>query len=135
MELDAKVIAEMLYNADSSNKKLSPLLLDCKFLMPSLTQVRIAHVFREMNRCADYLTKNGCYMREDFVIFYVSPSNELDGLLVFDRNGLYSYRQVASTLLWPLWPVCSFFCCLILCLLTKKKLGKSKYTKINFGHE
>ena len=37
-------------------------------------------------------------MREDFVIFDVSPSNELDGLLVFDRNGMYSYRHVASTL-------------------------------------
>ena len=37
-------------------------------------------------------------MREDFVIFDISPSNELDGLLVFDRNGLYIYRHVASTL-------------------------------------
>ena len=98
MELDAKVIVEMLNNADSSNKKLSPLLFDCRSLMASLTQVRVAHVFREANRCADYLAKHGCYMREDFVIFEVSPSNELDGLLVFDRNGLYSHRWVASTL-------------------------------------
>ena len=55
-------------------------------------------MFREANRCADYLAKNGCYMREDFVIFDVFLSNELDGLLVFDRNGLYTYRRVASTL-------------------------------------
>ena len=37
-------------------------------------------------------------MREDFVIFDVSPSNELDNLLVFDSNGLYCYRRVATTL-------------------------------------
>ena len=37
-------------------------------------------------------------MREDFVAFDVVPSNELDRYLVFDRNGLYCYRQVANTL-------------------------------------
>ena len=98
VELDAKVIVEMLNNANSSNKKFSPLLLDCRSLMASLTQVRVAHVLREANRCANYLAKNGCYMREDFVIFYVYPSNELDNLLVFDSNGLYYYRRVAFTL-------------------------------------
>ena len=66
--------------------------------MASLSQVQVAHVFREANRCADYLAKNGCYMREDFVIFDVSPFNELDNLLVFDSNGLYYYRRVVSTL-------------------------------------
>ena len=55
-------------------------------------------MYREVNRCANFLAKQGCCMREDFVIFEVSPSNELDGLLVFDRNGLCSYRRVASTL-------------------------------------
>ena len=66
--------------------------------MANLTQVRIAHVFREANRCADILAKKGCCMREDFVIFDVSPSDELSRLLVSDRNGLYYYRQVANTL-------------------------------------
>ena len=86
VELDAKVIVEMLNNANSSNKKFSPLLLDYRALIASLSQVQVAHVFREANRCADYLAKNGCYMREDFVIFDVSPFNELDNLLVFDSN-------------------------------------------------
>ena len=55
-------------------------------------------MFREANRCADYLAKKGCYMREDFVIFDVSPSDELDKLLVSDINGLYCYRRVTTTL-------------------------------------
>jgi len=53
VELDAKVIVEMVKNADNSNKKFSPLLLDYRSLMASLTQVWVAHVFREANRCAD----------------------------------------------------------------------------------
>ena len=66
--------------------------------MANLTQVRKAHVFREANRCVDFLAKKGCCMREDFVIFDVSPSDELNRLLVSDRNGQYYYRQVANTL-------------------------------------
>ena len=46
----------------------------------------------------DFLAKNGCCMREDFVVFDVAPSNELYRYLVFDRNGLYCYKQVANTL-------------------------------------
>ena len=98
VKLDAKVIVEMLNNADISNKKFSPLLLDCRSLIASLTQVRIAHVYREANRCAYCLAKKGCCMRMNFVIFDVSPSDDLDKLLVFDINGLYCYRWVATTL-------------------------------------
>ena len=51
-----------------------------------------------MNQCADFLARKGCYLREDFVIFESSPSEELDKLLVSDVNGLYCYRQIATTL-------------------------------------
>ena len=37
-------------------------------------------------------------MREDFVVFDDSPSDELNRLIVSDRNGMYCYRQVANTL-------------------------------------
>ena len=63
-----------------------------------LTQVRVAHVYREVNRCADFLAKKGCCIREDFLIFETSPSDELDKLPVSDVNGLYCYRQIATTL-------------------------------------
>ena len=51
-----------------------------------------------MNQCADFLARKGCCLREDFVIFESSPSDELDKLLVSDVNGLYCYRQLATTL-------------------------------------
>ena len=95
VELDAKIIVEMLNNADSANIKFSSLLSDCRFLIARVTQVRVTHVYREVNRCADFLAKKGCCLREDFVIFETSPS---DKLLVSDVNGLYYYRQIATTL-------------------------------------
>ena len=58
----------------------------------------MVHVFREANKCVDFLAKRGCSMREDFVVFYVSPSVELDQLLDSDINGLYYYRLVAATM-------------------------------------
>ena len=54
VELDAKVIVEMLNNVNNANIKLSPLLLDYRSLMVSLTQVWVAHVYREVNRRADF---------------------------------------------------------------------------------
>ena len=98
VELDAKAIVEMLSNIGSFNRKFSPLLYDYRSLLARLTQVWVAHVYRKVNKCADFLAKKGCSMREDFVIFDVSPSDDLDKLLVFDVNGLYCYRQVVTTL-------------------------------------
>ena len=37
-------------------------------------------------------------MRVDFAIYDTPPSVELDRLLLADVNGLYYYRQIASTL-------------------------------------
>ena len=132
MELDAKVIVEMLNNADSSNKKFSSLLLDCRSLIASLTQDRVTHVYREVNRCVDFLAKKGCCMREDFVIFDVYPSNDLDKLLVSDINGLYCYRRGSHY-----FDLCgqfvAFFCCLISCLLTKK--NKIIIIKVSDSHQ
>ena len=98
VELDAKVIVEMLNNANSTNIKFSPLVFYYRSLIARFTQVRVAHVYREVNKCADFLAKKGCCMRENFVIFEVSPSDELDKLLVSDVNDLYCYRRVATTL-------------------------------------
>ena len=58
----------------------------------------MADVYREVNRCADLLAKQGCCMRVDFVIHDTPPSVELDRLLLADVNGLYYYRQIASTM-------------------------------------
>ena len=98
VELDAKVIVELLNGAECPNRSYSPLLNDCKSLMASLVQVRVRHCFREANQCADFLAKRGCNMVDNFVVFDSPPSAELYILLDSDKNGLYYYRHVASTL-------------------------------------
>ena len=60
VEFDAKVIVEMLQNTNSTNIIVSPLLFDCKSLLARFTQVRVAHVYRKVNRCADILAKQDC---------------------------------------------------------------------------
>ena len=58
----------------------------------------MVHVFREANKCADFLARKGYSMREDFVIFYAPPSADLVNLLVLDVNGRSDMRLVAMTL-------------------------------------
>lgn len=94
VELDAKVIVEMLKNSHCPNRKLSPLLHDCRSLLSRLTQVRVVHVFREANKYADFLATRGCSMREEFVIFDVPPSGDLVNLLVSDINGRSELKLV-----------------------------------------
>ena len=98
IELDAKEIVEMINSTDCSNRKHSPLLHDCRSLLAMFTQAWVIHVFREANKCADFLARRGCSMREDFVIFDAPPSANLVNLLVLDVNGRSDMRLVAMTL-------------------------------------
>ena len=55
-------------------------------------------MYREANQCADFLAKKGCSMRENFAVFDISPSIDLNILIDSNKNGLYYYRRVANTL-------------------------------------
>ena len=98
VELDAKVIMDLLNGAECPNQSYSPLLNDCRSLIARLVQVQVGHVYREANQCADFLAKRGCSMRENFVVFDISPSIDLNILIDSNKNGLYYYRRVANTL-------------------------------------
>ena len=60
--------------------------------------LRVGHVFRETNKCANLLAKRDCSWVENFVMFDTSPFDDLNVLLEADRNELYYYRHVANTL-------------------------------------
>ena len=62
VELDAKVIMELLNGAECPNRSYSPLLNDCRSLIARLVQTRVGHVFKEANQYADFLAKRGCSM-------------------------------------------------------------------------
>ena len=98
VELDAKVIVELLNGVECSNQSYSPLLNDCRSLIARLVQGRVGHVFRETNQCVDFLAKMDCSMMENFAVFDIPPSADMYILIDFNKNGLYYYRHVANTL-------------------------------------
>ena len=55
VELDAKIIVDILQSNQETNNSFSPLLLDCRLLLRNFPQSRVRHVFREANFCADSL--------------------------------------------------------------------------------
>ena len=73
IELDAKALVDALNNPRYSNSVISPIFDDCKFLLSQIPQVRIKHIFREANKCADYLASYGHSQALDFVIHFVPP--------------------------------------------------------------
>ena len=56
------------------------------------------HVFREGNKCADALTKRGCSMPEDFVVFDLLPNCDISSLVNMDASSLYYCRLSGATL-------------------------------------
>ena len=61
-----------------------------------------------MNQCADFLARKGCCLREDFVIFDVSPSEELDKLLVSDVKSILISSLIKNAILTHQKPTLSF---------------------------
>ena len=98
VELDAKVVVELLQSSKSSNNSFSSLFNDCRYLLHQFNQVRISHVFREANRCADYLVKGGYTFIGNFVVLDSPISDELCIILDSDASGLYSLRLSTNTL-------------------------------------
>ena len=97
VELDAKVVVDLMLSSKSFNNSYSALLNDCRYLLRHFSQVRISHVYREANRCADHLAKGGCNMIGTFVVLDAPNSDELCIKLESDAYGLYSLRLLANT--------------------------------------
>ena len=55
-------------------------------------------MFREANKCADWLAKWGSVMKEDFVVFEFPFNADLETLVAKDNNGLYHARLVAASM-------------------------------------
>lgn len=69
VELDTKLIVDLINSNNDPDRVYSPLLHDGKTLLAKLLQVKVTHVFREANKCADFLAKRSCSMQDDFTIF------------------------------------------------------------------
>ena len=104
VELDAKIIVDILQSNQETNNSFSPLLLDCRLLLRNFPQSRVRNVFREANFCADAMAKRGMSQAEDFVVFDFPPSEDVNSFVNSDMYGLYYGRLTTATVLhWPLW--------------------------------
>ena len=97
VELDAKTVVQLLLSNSNHIAAYSPLLNDCRYLLSKFRQVTVSQIFREVNRCVDWLAKRGCTMPIDFENYNVPPTPEIVAFENDDVNGLY-LRRCANTL-------------------------------------
>ena len=97
VELDAKIIVDILQSNQETNNSFSPLLMDCRLLLRNFPQSRVSHVFRKANFCANAMAKRGVSQVEDFVVFDNPPSNDVNSFVNSDMYGLCYGRLTTAT--------------------------------------
>ena len=98
VELDAKVIVDLINSKNSSNTAYSSLFLDCILLLEMVPHTKVKHVFQKANKCADALVRIGCHAHEEFVIFDGPPSMDVSAVAYADEIGESFCRQVVANL-------------------------------------
>ena len=91
VELDAKAIVDVLDNPSSANNIVSPILDDCRRLVPRFQQIQFKHYFRQANRCADSLVRLSLSKEAEFSLFD-SPPVDMKIFFEDDLNGMYFDR-------------------------------------------
>ena len=94
VELDARVVVDLIKSNADSSKLYSPLLCDCRCLLKEFHRVQVQHVFREGNCPADALARWGCFMNNTFAVFNHPPSADILCLINSDLVGICNVRIV-----------------------------------------
>nr|POF24583.1 hypothetical protein CFP56_75700 [Quercus suber] len=91
IDLDAKVVADLMCNAKILNTDNAFIVAVCRPLISQFSQVKVSHCYREANRCANALTRLGCSQVPDFMYLNSPPACILN-VFLFDLNGLTQIR-------------------------------------------
>ena len=91
IEIDAKVIVDVLQNSEYVNHIVSPILDDCRNLMTRFQQVQVKHCYRQVNHCTDLMARLGAEQELEYRLFS-SPTVDLAKALEDDCNGVFSNR-------------------------------------------
>ena len=62
IELDAKLVVDLLQNEDCRNNGKEVIIANCRKALKKIPTVRIQHCFREANMCADALARRGVFL-------------------------------------------------------------------------
>ena len=68
IELDAKLVVDLLKKADGNLNGSDVIVTDCKG-PKKIPRFKISHCFREVSKCTEALAKRGALLSQDFVIF------------------------------------------------------------------
>ena len=96
IELDAKVVIDLVRKESNSLNNLDALVADCKEGLKKIPNVRLRHCFREANKCADNIARRGALFDQDFVVF-IHPPLEVELLIRLDAMGTLYDRFVTSS--------------------------------------
>nr|XP_023884096.1 uncharacterized protein LOC111996361 [Quercus suber] len=97
VEFDAKVVIDLVCANNTPKRFYTPLLNVYKTLLTWFQGIRINHLYREENRCANKLAREGCCLNDDFVLLDNPLSNDLCILLNVDAAGMQSLRLIANS--------------------------------------
>ena len=86
IELDAKVVIDLVTKESNNLNSLDALVADCKKGLKKISNVRLLHCFREANNCANNLARRGA----------MYPPLEVDLLIRLDAMGTLYDRFVTS---------------------------------------
>lgn len=92
VEMDSKVIVDTFSTYVETSNTVSAIMEDCKHLVAQIPQVRFNHVYREVNKCADFLAKLGASLDVDFNVFSCPPV-DLFNLWEAHARGLFCNRM------------------------------------------
>lgn len=93
VELDAKIVVNLVLSNSMPNRAYSTLLNYCRF-----QQVKVTHIFLKTNRCTDAMVMRGCLQQECFVLFNDPPSANISSFVVFVANDMYYVRCYANSM-------------------------------------
>ena len=96
VELDTRVVIDLIKSNAASSKLYSLLLCDCRCLLRGFHRVQVQHVFREGNCPSDALARWGCLINDTFVVFNHPQSADILGLINSDLAGKCNVRIVRT---------------------------------------
>lgn len=87
IELDAKIIVDLLQKEDSHQNCIDALVSDSKSELRAIPMVQVQHSYHDANKCTNALARKGALLSQDFVVF-LDPLVEVSLLLSLDSVGV-----------------------------------------------
>ena len=95
LELDAKLIVELMQKEDCNQNNIDALVRDYKSSLREIPLVQIQHYYRKANKCVDTLARRGALLSQDFVVFLNPPANVAFVLSLDSAGMIYECSIIA----------------------------------------